>query len=242
MTLVAIEDMPPKVYRPYSYLLDETGVEPVVQRKGFGRMELVHASERVRMTILFRLRQTKWAWISSTLTVDGKRVPLATTWDMYVEIFKDPDAGRRNYVPKGAKKAQVPDTKPVDDERAPMAMLNAVRELRRMVGKGRDIAIDLGIENAQRYVLSVTNRKDDSKILCLYRPGDGGWVIEGIQLISPTGYDITDYHADEIDEYILEFLGAESRGAQRPEKPLGNEQKAQVSNSVLVRKATVFRI
>lgn len=242
MTLVAIEDMPPTVYRPYSYLLDETGVEAVVQRKGFGRMELVHASKRVRMTISFRLRQTKWAWTGSTLTVDGKRVPLATSWDMYVAIFKDPDAGRRSYVPKGAKKAQLPDTKPVDDDRAPTAVLSAIRELRQMVGKGRDITVDLGIENAQRYVLSVTNRKDDSKILYFYRPGDGGWVIEGIRLVSPTGYDITDYHADEIDGYILEFLGVESRGVQRPEKPLGSEQKARVSNSVMVRKATVFRI
>lgn len=240
---VSVEDMPGVVFEPYGFLLDETGVEPVVHRTGVGRIELVHSSDRVRMSIRFRLSGHTWQWVKSTLHVDGEKKPIATSWPQYVAIFKDPDEGRKNHVPKGARKAVLPELREVDEQYAPAVVVQSAREVRSLIGAHKAIDVTVLItEDQGRYV--VTARDEDGGRIVYFFQDDrcGTWEPHGVMLISPTGYDITRFHSERIDETLLEFLGATSRAAQRTTSPGGKAVRASVANSVEVRKATVRRV
>ena len=80
----------------------------------YGKILLTHLGERTKMTIKFRLDGRKWRWEKSHLFIDGKQQPLASGWDMYVAIYKDPDNGRRNFTPEGARKAAIPASQEVE--------------------------------------------------------------------------------------------------------------------------------
>lgn len=115
-TNVAIDNMPAIVQEPYAFLLDETGVEPAVERNGNGRILLTHLGERTRMTIQFRLNGRKWQWVKSCLFIDGKQVELAKGWGEYVSIFEGPDNRRADSASEDAEKTASPG--PVPDGRA----------------------------------------------------------------------------------------------------------------------------
>lgn len=244
MNTVSIDDLPGVVYEPYSFLLDNTGVEPVVERSGFGHLTLVHSSDRVRMTITFRLSAgKKWNWTDSTLHIDGQKKPLASSWDMYAAIFKDPDTGRRNFVPKGAKKAQLPETQPVDQQHAPSVVTSSADQLRKLVMPDKKIDIEVRIADASKYLVFATDELGAQIVYLFEAKNTGRWEITGITIITPTGYDVTQHNASHLESYILDFLGHVSRSTQQSTVPLGREMRAGgVENSVMVRKATVFRV
>ena len=132
---VSIDDMPDVVHEPYAFLLDKTGSEPIVERSGYGKILLTHLGERTKMTIKFRLDGRKWRWEKSHLFIDGKQQPLASGWDMYVAIYKDPDNGRRNFTPEGARKAAIPASQEVDETYLPTAVAKELDSLRKLTVK-----------------------------------------------------------------------------------------------------------
>jgi hypothetical protein len=240
---VSVEDMPRVVFEPYGFLLDETGVEPVVFRPGPGRMDLVHSSDRVRMVIRFRLSGHTWQWVKSTLHVDGEKKPIAASWPQYAAIFKDPDEGRRNYVPKGARKAVLPEMRLVDERYAPAVVVQCVHEVRALVGSHKVIDVTVSLTQDQSQYAIAAQDEEGGRIVYWFRDDRcGAWEPHAVTLISPTGYDITQFHSDRIDDALLEFLGSTSRAAQRTTLPGGHAVQASVTNSVEVRKATVRRV
>src|SRR4249920_3128440 len=159
-TNVTIDDMPQIVHEPYAFLLDKTYVEPTVERNGYGKMTLTHLGERTKMTIHFRLSARKWQWEKSRLWIDGERVPLASGWDMYVAIFKDPDNGRRNFTPEGAKKAKVPDSQPVDEQYLPKVIAQELAGLRRQNEKEATTIVPSVVSAANQYLITLTDNDD----------------------------------------------------------------------------------
>lgn len=244
-TNVSIDDMPPIVHRPYAFLLDGTDIEPVVERTGYGRIRLVHLGERTRMTIDFRLNRTTWDWHKSSLFVDGKKVPNAANWDMYVAIFKDPDNGRKNFVPEGARKAVLPKVQPVEDEQhLPKYVADELKSLRSASLKDTTSVTALVNSKKNEYVLTVLDGTNDSKFLFTFGIGpDGKWTITDVMLVNSTGYDITAHLTHgEVEEFLHDLLGSIGRKTQVTTVPYGHVHRAAVSSSVEVRKSTVFRI
>jgi len=241
---VAIEDMPDVVHEPYAFLLDKTDVEPVVERSGYGRMLLTHTGERTRMTIQFRLDGRKWRWEKSRLFIDGKSVDLAKGWDMYVAIFKDPDNGRKNYTPEGAKKAVIPESAPVDEKYVPGPVATELRNLRKAVEKDGTTVVPTVVSNKNQYLITVDDGDSDRKIVFVFGFENSLWRITDLVLVNARGYDVSRYVSEqELEEILREILGATKHNSQESYLPGMHQQGPQgVSNSVQVRKSTVFRI
>jgi len=241
---VSVDELPGVAFEPYSFLLDNTGVEPIVERRGFGHLTLVHSSARVRMTITFKLSSGgKWNWCDSTLHIDGKKTALASSWDMYAAIFKDPDNGRRNFVPKGAKKAVLPESKPVDEQLAPAVVTSSADQLRKLVMPDKKIDIEIRISGASKYLVFATDELGAQIVYVFEAKHTGRWEITDVRIVTATGFDVTQHNAAHLESYILDFLGHVSRSTQQSTVPLGREMRAGgVENSVMVRKATVFRV
>lgn len=243
MTQVSEENMPPIVYDAYAFLLDNTDTVPVVERQGTGRIRLVHQSDRVRMTISFQHASRRWVWKKSTLHVDGAPQPLATSWEMYVAIFKDPDNGRETYVPEGAKKAQIPVSRDVDEQHTPQAIQSVANQLRKLSNPETVEQIRVSIAGSREYLLTVRN-KTGKQIVLFFDSGPGNsWRIVQMMIVSPTGHDVTGFESGFVDDVLLEMLGAQSRNAQVSALPSAMRSTDNVpTNSVQVRKTTVFRI
>lgn len=239
---VPIDDMPDLVHEPYGFLLDNTGVEPVVERSGYGRILLTHFSDRVKMTIQFRLNNRKWQWEQSRLWVDGERTPLATSWEMYVAIFKNPDTGRRDFTPKGARKAKFPVSQPVDEQYLPKAVATEVAGLRKMNRKDVTTVVPTIVPKANQYVITVDGG-DGQKFVFVFSLTTGQWQVTDMMLVNASGYDVTAYIGEhQIEGFLHEIMGIVGRATQVTNSPLGAVSGAATTNSVNVRKSTVFRI
>lgn len=244
-TNVTIDDMPQIVHEPYAFLLDKTDVEPAVERNGYGKMTLTHLGERTKMTIHFRLNARKWQWEKSRLWIDGERVPLASGWNMYVAIFKDPDNGRRNFTPEGAKKAKVPDSQSVDEQYLPKVIAQELAGLRRQNEKEATTIVPSVVSAANQYLITLTDNDDARKFVFVFGfDSPGGWQLQDFMLINASGYDVTRYVGEAgIESFLSEILGIAGRAVQVTNNPGGSvQQVATTSNSVSVRKSTVFRI
>lgn len=241
---VDIDYMPGIVHEPYAFLLDKTGVEPIVERNGNGRMILTHLGERTKMTIQFRLNGRKWQWEKSCLWIDGERKPLASGWDMYVSIFKDPDNGRRNFTPEGAKKAKIPASQPVDEEYLPKLIAAELANLRKQSVKETTVITPTVVSSANQYLITLEDGEDDRKFIFIFEfnPG-GGWQMADFILVNALGYDVTRYVGEAgIEQFLNEILGIAGRASQVSVDPGGSAKQAATTNSVNVRKSTVFRI
>lgn len=233
--IIDVDQMPKIVFEVYSFLLDNTEVEPIVTREHGGRIKLDHASDRVQMTIKFRLNGRKWSWMGSSLLIDGEKKGLASSWEMYSAIFKDPDNGRRNFVPEGCVKAELPESLPIEDKYAPVHVSSYVKQIQQMASDEIDVWISRTEENNH---LITAEHTSGGKIVFVFTDKSFD-----IRLISSTGYDITQANREYFEGFILEFLGSESRSAQVSFISEGIERtQGFVSNSVQVRQATVFRI
>lgn len=252
MTTLSIDNMPEVVHEPYAFLLDKTGVEPIVERNGYGKILLTHLGERTKMTIKFRLDGRKWRWEKSHLFIDGKAKPLASGWDMYVSIYKDPDNGRKDFVPKGARKAKLPEMRTVEnEEHLPSAVADCLRGMRSVNTKTATTVVKASISlDGKQYLLSVVDTdKDGDESTIILTFGFGGspsgameWTITGGLAVNRRGYDVTNYLNCDLNTALMDLLGAQSRAAQVPFVPGGSAQQAATTNSVNVRKSTVFRI
>lgn len=242
---VSIENMPDVVHEPYAFLLDKTGVEPFVERSGYGRMLLTHLGERTKMTIAFRLDGRSWRWAESKLFIDGERKPNAGSWEQYVAVFKDPDNGRRNFVPDGAKKAKIPASREIDEQYAPKQIADTVGQLRKMIGKDT-VTVVPTITSDGMYLVTITDSEDGGSFVYVFKNNgfspDKGWTTESVLVVTGSGYDVTHLVGPDIESHVLNLLGANSRAAQVPTMPGGSVRQAAVSNSTMVRKASVFRI
>lgn len=251
MTTISIDNMPEVVHEPYAFLLDKTGVEPIVERVGYGKILLTHLGERTKMTIKFRLDGRKWRWEKSHLFIDGKMKPLASGWDMYVAIYKDPDNGRKDFVPAGARKAKLPETRTVEnEEHLPSTVAECLRAMRTVSTKTTAVSTPSISLDGKQYVLTVTDTDEDGdqSSVCLifgYTGGGTGsmdWTIVGSLAVNRRGYDVTGYLNCDLNTYLMDMIGANSRAAQVPFIPQGGPQGAAATNSTMVRKSTVFRI
>lgn len=241
-TTVSIDDMPDVVHEPYAFLLDQTGVEPAVERSGYGRMILTHLGERTKMTIQFRLNNRKWQWVKSYLWIDGERQALAAGWDMYVSIFKDPDNGRRNHVPEGAKKAKIPVSQDVDEEYLPKAIAASVKNARRAAGPSSTVTPTV-VSSANQYLITVTNEDSGETVVLTFGPDDSTWQVVDMMIVNPAGYDISfQIDPDQFETVIARVLGTANAREATSFVPSGGPSAGAVSNSTMVRKASVFRI
>lgn len=248
-TSVAIDDMPDVVHEPYAFLLDETGVEPSVERSGYGKILLTHLGERTKMTISFRLDGRSWRWADSKLYIDGEKKPLASGWDMYVSIYKDPDNGRKNHVPKGAKKAKLPESKPVDEQYLPKGVATCLAAMRKASTKDTVTSVPTISEDGKEYLVTVTDTSDEADgsaiILFFGYLSTGGtmeWSISGGLAVNAMGYDVTYALENGLESHLMGILGAQSRASQVPLIPGGREQGATGFGSVDVRKNAVRRV
>lgn len=241
---VAIDDLPDVIFEPYTFLLDETGVEPVVEKNGYGKRTLTHLGERTKMTIHFRLDGRKWRWERSFLWIDGERAPLAAGWDMYVSIYKDPDNGRVNHVPKGAKKAKLPESQAVDEQYVPAAVARELKNLRKNAKDSTDVTPTID-SHANEYLITVHDRDDNSRFLFFFTYDGTRWSATRFMLVNPAGYDLTYLIGEDpaqFEAFLRKLLGNPTGRIDMPAGPVGASQQAGVSNSVAVRKATVFRV
>lgn len=242
-TNVPIEDMPEIVHEPYAFLLDNTGVEATVERSGYGRMTLTHLGERTKMTIQFRLNARKWQWEKSRLWVDGERVPLASGWDMYTAIYRDPDNGRHTFTPKGARKAKIPASQPVDEQYLPLAVAKELKGLRSNSEKEATTIVPTVVSSANRYLITVTDTDTGQKFVFVFGHQQGDWSLVDLTLVNSAGYDVTNYVGEAgIDSFLHQILGIAGRASQVTYNPLGSAQQAATTNSVSVRKSTVRRV
>lgn len=251
MTTLSIDNMPEVVHEPYAFLLDKTGVEPIVERSGYGKILLTHLGERTKMTIKFRLDGRKWRWEKSHLFIDGKAKPLASGWDMYVSIYKDPDNGRKDFVPAGAKKAKLPEMRTVEnEEHLPSTVAECLRSMRSASTKTTTVVTASISLDGKQYILSVTDTDEDgdeSTVALTFGFVGGGsgsmdWTITGGLAVNRRGYDVTNHLHCDLNTFLMDLLGAQSRAAQVPFVPGGSARQAATTNSVNVRKSTVFRI
>jgi hypothetical protein len=242
-TIVPIEDMPEIVHEPYAFLLDNTGVEATVERNGYGRMLLTHLGERTKMTIQFRLNSRKWQWEKSCLWIDGERAPLASGWDMYTSIYQDPDNGRHTFTPKGAKKAKIPESRPVDEQYLPLAVTKELRGLRATSEKETTTIVPTVVSSANQYLITVTDTETGQKFVFVFGHQQGDWALVDLILVNAKGYDVTNYVGEAgIDSFLHQLLGVAGRASQVTYNPLGSVQAAATTNSVNVRKSTVRRV
>lgn len=243
---VDIDNMPAVVHEPYAFLLDETGVEPIVERNGYGRILLTHLGERTKMTIGFRLDGRGWRWEGSKLFIDGEKKPLAQGWDQYVSIFKDPDNGRRNHIPKGAKKAKLPESNAVDEQYLPATVASCLTSMRKAATKDTVTVIPTASRGGNEYLITVTDDSDGSSIVLTFGYVGGGdsmeWNLTGGMAVNAMGYDVTHHLEHTLEDHLLSVLGAHSRAAQIPTIPGGSVQGASGFGSVDVRKNTVRRV
>lgn len=239
---VAIEDMPEVVHEPYAFLLDKTNVEPFVERNGYGRMLLTHLGERTKMTIQFRLDGRKWRWERSFLWIDGERQPLAAGWDMYISIYKDPDNGRRNHVPEGAKKAKLPVSQPVDEQYLPTAITTSLKSARKAAGGATTVTPTIASSENQ-YLFTVDNAESGEKVVITFGYDGSTWHVADLMVVNPAGYDISFLvNPDQFEMVVARVLGTANAREASSFVPAGGPSSGAVSNSVAVRKATVFRV
>jgi hypothetical protein len=239
---VAIDDMPDVVHEPYAFLLDQTGVEATVERSGYGKMMLTHLGERTRMTIKFRLDGRKWRWEKSHLFIDGEQQPLASGWDMYVSIYKDPDNGRRNHVPEGAKKAKIPPSQTVDEQYLPKAIAASVKNARRAAGDASTVTPTI-VPGLNQYLVTVNNEGSGETVVIFFEPDDSTWQVADLMVINPAGYDISfQIDPDQMETVVARVLGTANAREATSFVPSGGPVAGAVSNSTMVRKASVFRI
>ena len=240
---VAIEDMPDVVHEPYAFLLDQTSVEPVVERNGYGRMLLTHLGERTKMTIQFRLDGRKWRWERSFLWVDGERKPLAAGWDMYISIYKDPDNGRRNHVPKGAKKAKLPESSSVtDEEYLPLAIIASLKNARRAAGKDTVVTPAI-VSSANQYLVTISNTDSGETVVLTFGSDGSTWHVADLMIINPAGYDVSFLvEPDQFETVVARVLGAANAREATSFVPSGGPTAGAVSNSVNVRTAPCLRV
>lgn len=242
-TNVAIDDMPAIVHEPYAFLLDETGVEPIVEKNGNGRILLTHLGERTKMTIQFRLNGRKWQWVKSCLWVDGERVPLASGWEMYIAIYRDPDNGRLDFTPKGAKKAQIPESQPVDEQYLPKTVAQELASLRKMSEKEATTITPTVVSSQNKYLITLHDGETRQKFVLVFEFFMGNWKASDFILVNGVGYDVTHYVGrDGLERFLHEIMGITGRASQATYNPLGSIQQAAATNSTMVRKSTVFRI
>jgi hypothetical protein len=245
MNEVPIENFPPAVWGMYSSLVDETGVEPLVHRNGFGRIVVSHGNDRVRAIVTYKLVGGKWSWHSSTLTIDGRKVPIAQGGpSQYAEILKDPDYGRHRWTPKKAKKAKLPNMREIPEEQMEYIPQDAADFFKGLRGKlvDPDASVTVHMSENSEYIVRVHHPKKLSVYFFL-SAHVGRWYLDRQVTVNSTGYDVSSWHDNSLDDLIDELLGTISREAQRSYLPQRREHaQAGMSNSVSVRKSTVFRI
>lgn len=243
LTTLSIDNMPEVVHEPYAFLLDKTGVEPIVERNGYGKILLTHLGERTKMTIKFRLDGRKWRWEKSHLFIDGEQKPLASGWEMYVAIYKDPDNGRRNFTPEGAKKAKIPASQPVDEKYLPKLIATELANLRKMSQKESTTIVPTVVSSANQYLITLLDGETGQSFVFTFGFETGTWQIVDILLVNANGYDVSQYVGEsQIENFLHEIMGIAGRASQVTYNPLGSVQQAATTNSVNVRNATVFRI
>lgn len=251
MNEIDIDAIPGSVWELYKFLLDETGVIPSVTRSGYGKITLEHQNERVRTVVNFHNPGWRWNWKSSSLFVDGEKEVIASSPEHYVAIFNDPDEGRYGYTPKGSKKVKLPDMREISEEQltyAPHLVSSMAKNLKSDVtDKNAEIKVCIA-ENSNRYIISVKNPAKGDVYQVIGKDGSlgskvGGWGLVDMILVNTRGYDVTQESSHKIEDILRELLGAESRKNQKPYVPEGSTRnQAGMSNSVAVRKATVFRV
>lgn len=251
MNEVSIDVMPAVVWELYEFLLDETEVSPSVNRNGHRKIILTHQNDRVRVVVNFHNPGWRWSWKSSLLFIDGRRESIASSPDHYVAIFNDPDEGRYGYTPEGSKKTKLPDMKEVSEGQLPYAphlVSSMAKNLKSGVtDKNAEVKVYIA-EKSNRYIISVENPEKGDVYQIIGKGGapgskGGGWGLVDIILTNTRGYDVTKENAHRIEEILRDLLGADSRKNQKPYIPEGSTRsQAGMSNSVAVRKATVFRV
>ncbi|QBZ72071.1 hypothetical protein SEA_KRADAL_175 [Streptomyces phage Kradal] len=243
---VDIDNMPAVVHQPYAFLLDETGVEPIVERNGYGKILLTHLGERTKMTIAFRLDGRGWRWENSKLFIDGEKKPLANGWDQYVSIFKDPDNGRRNHIPKGAKKAKLPESNEVDEQYLPKTIATCLASMRKAATKDTVTVVPTISKDSKEYLVTVADSSDGSSIALVFEYVGAGdtmeWSLTQGMAVNAMGYDVTHHLSHSLEDHLMAVLGANSRAAQVPTIPGGSVQGASGYGSADIRKNTVRRV
>lgn len=238
-----IDDLPATVWARYKWVLDMTGVAPIVERNGFGRMILSHTNERVRGRTFYRLQARKWVMTGTDLHIDGKKTPGATSRAQYAGIFADPDNGRFNYVPEHGRKVEIPRGRPVPEAEEgdlPLTVKNCLRPLRKVRTDTRT-AVSVEELDGGEYMIAI-ERPERGNIFEKFETVEGTVRLTGFLATTASGYDIGEDIEDYFEEFLMDLLGAVSRKAQNSLIPSSAQhQQPGVANSVSVRRATVIR-
>lgn len=247
---VNIDVLPPVVWNLWTDLLDKTEIEPQVRRVGYGHLLVTHGNERVTVRVHFKNkgRTPKWTGHSSDLHIDGKKVPRAHDVDHYVAILKDPDYGRHSWAPEGARKARIPGGRPVENEDLlPALVADHLKAMRGQIGTGpgelAECEITVRSADNSQYVLSMNAGERKSSFFIVYQANGDAWTVIDLRFVNSLGYDVTLTYENGIDDFFYQLMGDESRKVQVPTTPQQRTtQTVGLSNSVSVRKASVFRI
>lgn len=244
-TTVPFEDMPSIVANRYANLLDKSETEPTVERNGYGRMILTHQNTRVRLTISYRLNGRTWAEGELKILVDGSLFDGIEDIDRYVAIFADPDNGERDYIPKGSKKAKLPEFRPADEQHLPSVVARIFNKLRKATVGTASLSVEALIALDQsRYLIRIDIPGDGSSIYVIFRfdTTKDTWILDSFKAVSFKGYDVTEAMSGPLKTQLMSLAGANSRANQIASVPGGQRRGAAVTNSTEVRKSTVVRV
>jgi hypothetical protein len=254
--------LPSGIQERVDALREVTGVEAVVTHKGNTYL-LEHGSDRVHLVCKYVRNSRGRFTYSSTLSVDGKPRELVDSVQSYARLLADPDDKHPNRRPG----RELPPVYPLDEGEEVPALVTMMEQV---IG-AQDGVVSLTIGHcsmAQRkrwaaatwplneddetadpdaYVVEAV-KDSGSRIQVHFQPHPavpGLHYVSGMSGVDDRGRDLMSEYGDDIDKAMIGLLGVKipvQSGVSRvPHKPVG-DSKGAASNSVMVRKATVFRI
>lgn len=242
--------LPPLARTRITELRDQVGCEPEVTRLDNGyRVSLT--STRVTLTMDWRRTaraRTVWSY-NSTLSVDGRRVPVVKNAYQFALLWNDPDLRARPdgevdlLELSGLFHAELPALGEPPEAIPPV--VEFYYRMERSGAAGCDRTTELGFNDGEWQILSTITTEGGRKVEFYigFRPDDQGRYTAdgGSAILAINGRDCT-HLAEDLD---LSSIGVAWPTADtQPELPVGkprHETSAARQNSVQVRRATVIR-
>ncbi|MFD6334880.1 hypothetical protein ACFWGI_35625 [Streptomyces niveus] len=234
--------VPSVVAQMQDKLQHATGHTPSIRRTDPLHYVLRLTNERVELTFTWRRHHSgRWKRNSSTLTVDGTPREVARDFDDFVGIFKDPDVLSRT-----GGRSEIPDLTPAEDEaQLPGQIRQILDNVRRGIKrKGLDATIHaLAAATDTGYTLQITGPKGTLQLNYVPTPRPAGtWTLaprHGFRVYDANGLDLSAQFAGDLKAAMAGLFGLDSAPAVPGQT--GRPRQASVSNSVQVRRYSVYR-
>lgn len=243
--------LPSPVRKVVDQLQEATGHEPEVERPT-GRWRVIMRSPRVLMTYDIKtLGRGRSAWAGSTLTIDGARRLLATDFDDFVRIWKDPDCEPESFEDKVDQAAALMDvpTPPLGDVSLPpivpvplAEVPPGVRELYDAIAGKIEKLGDVQVgRNGTNWVIGFDN--GGIQYRAHFHQGQGGKFTPIVDRPLELVIDGIDY-TDHVGGDLTKALGVLTKkpGVNTPPPVRGKAPAKVASTGVQTRKTTVIRV